>query len=132
MFERPVSERGSTLIELILMIIIGIVALFPLLAMYSNATMNSVEPDLITQAAFLAQEQIERILSDYKSPSRGYDYIVDANYPPVSDPTGFLGFTISVSVSSDSTYDSVSFKTVVVTVARSGIANLDLATWVTQ
>ena len=130
---RPVmNQPGSTLIELILMIMIGVVALFPLLAMYSNATTRSVEPVLVSQAGFLAEEKMERIVADYRESSRGYGYIVEANYPAENDPAGFPGFSIAVSVALDSTYSGVQFKTVTVTAAHSGIDDITLATWVTQ
>ncbi len=129
--QQPAGERGSTLIELVMAIIIAVVALFPLLAMFSNATVRSVEPVLSTQAAFLAQGKMEEIIADYNAPARGYDYIIDANYPVTSGPPGFADFTVSVSVTGDSTYDSVQFKTVTVSVSHSGIDNITVVTWVT-
>jgi Tfp pilus assembly protein PilE len=132
MYQPITNERGSTLIELILMIVIGVVAMFPLLAMYSNATTMSVEPELVSQAGFLAQEMMERVVADYHEFNRGYEYIVDANYPTENNQPGFPGFSIAVSVDTDSTYSSVQFKTVTVTASHSGIDDITLTSWVTQ
>jgi hypothetical protein len=120
------------LIELVLVIVVAVVAVTPLMSLFSDATVNSVKPLIATQATFLAQDKIEEILADAKAAGRGYGYVTSSNYPDVVNPPGFQGFTISVSVSAESLYQDVTFKTVSVTVSNGAIDDVVLTTWVTQ
>lgn len=126
------GERGFTLVELVLVIVIGIVAMFPLVAMYANATQQSVQPVLITQAVFLAQDRMETVLSDFHAPGRGYSYVTNASYPDVVAPPGFPGFLVHVQVSVDSMYDAVTYKAVTVSASHPAIAPVSLSMWITQ
>ncbi len=130
--KRDIKSRGFTLIELVMVIVIGCVAMFPLLSMFANATANSVQPELVTKAVFLAQERIETVLADYRYIGRGYDYIVSANYPVEISIPGFPGFSAAVSVSAENVYDGVTYKEVSVTVSNPAIPSVTLSTWVTR
>lgn len=127
-----IGKCGFTLVELVLVILVASVALLPLLSLFAQATADSVQPFLVTQAVFLAQEKIEEVLADAHAPSRGFDYITGANYPPVVDPPGFPGYSVYVSISADSLYDGVTFREVEVKVANSAIGDVVLKTWVAE
>jgi len=132
MFGPGAGERGFTLIELVLVIVIAGVALFPIAMMFASATANSPQPELVTQAVFLAQDRMENVLGDFHAPSRGYPYISTSNYPAETAISGFPGFTRSVFVSADSTFDGVTFKEVTVTVANAAIVPVHINSWVVQ
>ncbi len=132
MSSRCGNEAGFTLVELIMVIVIAVVAMFPLISMFANATANSVQPELVTQAVFLAQEKIETVMADYYYDGRGYDHVVDANYPDDTAIPEFLGFTVAVSVAAEATYDAVLYKEVTVTVTHGAIPPITLTTWVTN
>jgi prepilin-type N-terminal cleavage/methylation domain-containing protein len=127
-----INNRGFTLIELVMVIVIGCVAMFPLLSMFANATANSVQPELATKAVFLAQERIETVLADYRYVGRGYNYIIAANYPAEASIPGFPGFSAAVSVSAEGLYDGVTYREVTVTVSNPAIPAVSLTTWVTR
>lgn len=126
------NESGFTLVELVMVIIIAVVAMYPLIAMFANATVESVQPELTTQAVFLAQAKMEEIMADYRAPTRGFSYVLSANYPDEATIAAFSGFARSVTVSADSTWDSVTFKQVTVTVDHDAITSISLNTWVTN
>lgn len=128
----PARNAGFTLVELVMVIVVAVVAMYPLVALYVGATRDSIQPELGTQAVFLAQERIEEILGDFHAPARGFDYVVDANYPDEATIARFPGFSRSVTVSADSTYDGVTFKQVSVAVSHPAIGAVSLDTWVTN
>jgi prepilin-type N-terminal cleavage/methylation domain-containing protein len=127
-----INNQGFTLIELVMVIVIACVGMFPLISMFANATANSVQPELATKAVFLAQERIETVLADYRYTGRGYDYIVAANYPAEASIPGFPGFSAGVSVSVEMLYDGVTCKEVSVSVSNPAIPSVSLTTWVTR
>jgi hypothetical protein len=112
--------------------VIAVVAMFPLISMFANATANSVEPELVTQAVFLAQERIEMVLADYHFDGCGYDYVVDANYTNEPSIPEFPGFASTISIAAQATYDGVDYKEVSVTITHGAIAPVTLTTWVTR
>lgn len=126
------GDEGFTLLELILVVMVATVAIAPLMSMFSNAVYNSVKPVIATEAVFLAQEKIETIIADAAAQGRGYDYIINSNYPDISNPPEFSGFSISVTVAAESLYQGVNFKLVDVTVSNSAIDDVVLSTWVAQ
>jgi prepilin-type N-terminal cleavage/methylation domain-containing protein len=126
-----IAERGDagfTLVELILVVLVATVALYPIASMFANATADSVEPELVTQAVFLAQARLEAALADYHAAG----YAAVAAYPDETGIAGFPGFVVTVSVSPDSTYDGVAFKHVRATALHAAIPPVSLDTWVTQ
>lgn len=129
---KSACEGGFSLFEVTLaVVILGIVGL-PLVVMFVNASSRSGEGYLISTATFLAQEKMEQIMADRFSPGRGFDYIVSSNYSVENPVTGYGGFSRSVAIAADSTYDGVSYRTVTVTVANSAISDLSVTTWVTD
>ncbi len=124
------SNRGASLVELIMAIIVAVVALYPLLSTMISAASNAPTGELVTRATFLAQGELERLLSDYRSPSRGYDYILAANYPDVSAIPSQPGFTVTFSVAGEDSIDTVKFREVVVAATHPAIPSVQLVTWV--
>ena len=82
--------------------------------------------------AQLAQAKMEEIAADKSSPSRGFSYLMAANYPAESPVAAFPGYSRTVSFAPDSVYDGVTFRTVSVTVAHANVPAVTLTTWFTS
>jgi prepilin-type N-terminal cleavage/methylation domain-containing protein len=126
------SERGFTLPEVVLVLVIAAVAVLPLGMLFANSSIRSGEAHNATVMAELAQAKMEEIAADKNSPSRGFTYLVAANYPTESPVTAFPGYTRSVAFAPDSLYDGVTFRTVSVTVAFASVPSVTLTTWFTN
>jgi len=126
------TQAGFTLIELVLIIVIAGIAVLPLSMLFANSSIHSSDARNATIAAQLAQAKMEEITADKNSPARGFSYLVAANYPAESPVTAFSGYSRSVAFGSDSTYDSVTFRTVSVTVTCSNIPPVTVTTWFTN
>ena len=125
-------QSGFTLIEVVLIIVIAGVAILPLSMLFANASIRSGDARDAAVAVELAQAKMEEIAADTSSPSRGFDYLARANYPPEHPVTAFPRFRRSVSVSADSTFDGVHFRAVSVTVGTTSIPPITLTTWFTS
>ena len=132
MSARARSEGGFTLIEMILIIVIAAVAVLPLSMLFANTSIHSSDARNATTAAQLAQAKMEELTADKNSPARGFSYLVAANYPAESPVTAFPGYSRAVSFGPDSTYDSVTFRTVTVTVTCNNIPPVTATTWFTN
>ncbi len=126
------KSGGFTLIEVVLVIVIAAIAVLPLSMLFANASIRSGDARNATVAAQLAQTKMEEITADKNSPTRGFTYIVGANYPAESPVVAFPGYSRSVAIAPDSTYDGVAFRTVSVTVTCANIAPITLTTWFTN
>ncbi len=124
-------ERGFTLIEVVLIIMIAAVAVLPLSMLFADTSIRSGDARNASVAAQLAQAKMEEIAADKASPTRGLSYLVSANYPPESPVTAFSGYSRSVTIASDSTYDSVVFRALSVTVTCANIPPITVTTWFT-
>lgn len=130
--EEDSRERGFTLFEVVMAIVIlGVVGL-PLALVFANASWRSGDGYLISTATFLAQEKAEQIMADRSSPGRGFDFIISSNYPAESPVSGYPGFSRSVTIASDSTYSSVTYRTVTVTVTNASVSDVTTTLWVTD
>jgi hypothetical protein len=91
-----------------------------------------------SRARFLAAERLEQVLADRFSPSRGYSYVLAANYPAEATITGISGFARSTTVTETGASLSgagTGYKTVSVTVSwqtRRGTQSLVLSTVITD
>ncbi|HYQ89879.1 MAG TPA: hypothetical protein VEU09_09675 [Candidatus Binatia bacterium] len=132
MSARRAAEAGFTLIEIVLIIVIAAIAILPLSMLFANSSIHSSDARNATLAAELAQAKMEELTADKNSPARGFSYLVTANYAAESPVTAFPGYSRSVSFGPDSTYDSVTFRTVNVTVTCTNIPPVTLTTWFTN
>jgi Tfp pilus assembly protein PilV len=132
MSARRPAQAGFTLIEIVLIIVIAGIAILPLSMLFANSSIHSSDARNATLAAELAQAKMEELTADKNSPARGFSYLVTANYPAESPVTAFPGYSRSVSFGPDSTYDSVTFRTVNVTVTCTNIPPVTLTTWFTN
>jgi prepilin-type N-terminal cleavage/methylation domain-containing protein len=86
-------HRAFTLIETIAAIVILSIAVPAMLWSLREAHAQRVNPVMASTARWLAVEKIEDIIADRHSTTRGWDYLIGANYPseiPISGFTGYL------------------------------------------
>lgn len=95
---RRSAQRGFTIIEAILAIIVLAVAIPPMLWSMREAHVQRVNPMLASRAHWLAVEKLEDIIADRHSMTRGYDYVINSNYPDETDMPGAPGFARSVEI----------------------------------
>jgi Tfp pilus assembly protein PilV len=125
-------EAGFTLPEVVLILVIAAIAVLPLGMLFANSSIRSGEARNATVMAQLAQAKMEEIAADKASPSRGFTYLVAANYPAESPVAAFTGYSRSVAFAPDSVYDGVTFRTVSVTVTFTTVPPVTLTTWFTN
>lgn len=98
------------------------------------------DPILASRARWLAKEKLEDIIADRHSSSRGYAYVVNANYAAEASVSGFTNFARSVAITEGNATlvagSGTGFKTATVTVTYRDGANvlrtLSVATVVTD
>lgn len=101
------NNKGFSLIELVIVIVILGIASAGLMTVFSTGTRKSADPLLENQALQLAQEKMEIILGqrmDSVTP-RGFAWVVAADYdtnplkyPPENPITAFPAFNRTVSI----------------------------------
>ena len=98
-----------------------------------------VDPVQASRARWLASEKLEDVIADRNSTTRGYSYVVTANYPSEGSISGFPGFTRSVAITetgANLVSAGTGYKRVVVTVSYTGAAGtpraMALSTVVTE
>ncbi len=132
-------RRAFTLIEAIVSVVILSTALPAMLFAVREAHRDRVSPVKASQGRWLATEKLEDIIADRHSTTRGYTYLVNANYAAEASISGFPGYTRSVAIS-ETAANLVSagtgFKKVTVTVgwtdARGVARSLAIATVLTD
>lgn len=83
-------ERGFTLIELIVFIVVVAVGLTGILAVSNQVVRGSADPMLSKQAMALAESLLEEILQkDYANPTGGYAGASRALFDDVNDYSGY-------------------------------------------
>lgn len=87
------NDKGFSLIELVIVIVILGIASVGLMSVFSTGTKKSADPLLENQALQLAQEKMEIIIGDRMNTARGFKDIRSVNYPAESPVTGFPGFS---------------------------------------
>src|SRR5436190_19888374 len=93
---RLTRRRGFTLIEAIIAIVVLTIAIPPMLWSIREANIKRISPMMVSKARWLATEKLEDIIADRHSSTRGYSYLVPANYPAEASIAGSPGFTRSV------------------------------------
>ncbi|MGQ0627521.1 MAG: type IV pilus modification PilV family protein [Phycisphaerales bacterium] len=94
---RP-HHRAFTLLEAITAVIILAVAVPPMLLAVRESGLRRVAPVQTSRARWLLQEKMEDIIADRHSTTRGYPYVVAANYPAETAIAGFAAFSRTVSI----------------------------------
>lgn len=124
------NTAGFTLFELVLVIVLLGTATLPLVTQFVETGRHAADGQSAASAVLLARERLEEAAADRDAPGRGYAWITTANYPAESPVAGFPGYTRTTAVSGDSTYDSVTYKVVTVTVIPPTGPAVTAATWV--
>jgi prepilin-type N-terminal cleavage/methylation domain-containing protein len=109
-----------TLIEVTIAIVVLSLAVPSIFWALRDSSIRRVDPINVSRARWLANEKLEDVLADAHSTTRGYAYLVNANYSAESPVTGFTGFSRSVAITvSDGNLVAgvgTGFKTIVVSV----------------
>lgn len=133
------NERGFTLIEAIVTILIVSVMVPPTLVLIRDSQTRRAAPILASRARWLAGEKLEDIIADRHSTTRGWDYIMNASYPSENPVNGFANFSRAVTITEagpDLVTPGAGYKRATVTVTwmdpRSGQATLSLSTILTD
>ena len=111
-------RRAFTLIEAIAAIVILSVAMPGMFWALRDSSVRRYDPVQLAKARWLAQEKLEDVIADRHSTSRGYSYVLTANYAAENPVTSFAGFTRSVAVTETAANFAAGtgWKTVTVTV----------------
>ncbi len=143
----PGRQRGVTLVELILSMVIISIALVGILSVMSLTVSHSADPVVQHQAVAIAESYLEEITlqaysGDYIGvvPRANYDDVSDYNHLPdnvVRDQqgiaiAGLTQYSVSVSVSDTTLADSVNAKKITVSVSGPGVSNLRLVGYKTN
>lgn len=96
------NQRGFTLIEIIITIVLLAIITSGLMAMFTTFSKSNGDPSVMTQATELAQEKMEQIIADKNNPARGFTYLSTTgpnNYPAENAASlGFPNFSRSVNI----------------------------------
>ena len=83
-------ERGFTLVELIIFIVVLSVGLAGILLVMNTVVKSSADPMIRKQTLAVAESLLEEILlKDYSNPAGGYTGAVRAQFDDVSDYAGY-------------------------------------------
>lgn len=130
------DQKGLSLIEAVLAVMIVAVGFLGMLPLMTSATANTLSSNYIMTCTFLGDEQIETMIADKKF--RGYNYIVNGNYPTQYLTGDFSQYTRSISVVEVNKTDlstpqvGSGYKLINVTVTWNGQQNAVVSTLVTN
>ncbi len=71
----PRTDRGFTLVELVVLIVVFSGSLVALLSVSRESARRIAEVDASARAMQYAQERVETVLADRRNPNRGYAYV---------------------------------------------------------
>lgn len=132
-------HSAFTLIEAIIAIVILAVAMPPMLWAIQDSQSTRSAPILTSRARWLATEELEDIIADRHSTTRGYAYVLASNYPAEPTIAGFPGYSRAVAVTETGAAfasGGTGYKLVTVTVSwtdgRRQARSLSLSTVVTD
>lgn len=92
------ARRGFTLVEAIIAVVVLSIAMPPMLWALREAHASRIAPTRASTARWLAAEKLEDIIADRHSATRGYAYLLPANYPVEPAVTGFPAFSRAVTL----------------------------------
>ena len=117
------------MIEIVNILLVLGIAMVPL-SRLAVGNLNSIgQANAMTRAVLFAQERMEQIIADYaaKDDGRGYDWVI-ANWSGDAD-TPQTGFSRSVLISGEYTWNGVTYVVVQVSVGGTDISDVVLTTW---
>jgi len=131
--ERLKEEKGLSLIEIIIIIVIMGIAMLPLSRLAIQNIKTGGQHATITRAMYYAQDVMEQVIADYAATDggRGYSWVLANwdNQSPAGPPAGLSGL---VTIGAPDTLDGVVYAAVQVTVSGTDISDVQLATWIVE
>lgn len=108
----PCAQRGLTLIELIIFMVVISVGIAGILSVMNITTKSSADPAVRKQSIVFAEAILEEVLAKEYAPNSGYDTTVSANCDAperalcddVNDYTCFNGSTAAKTITGDETF----------------------------
>jgi type II secretory pathway pseudopilin PulG len=91
-------SRAFTIVEAVIAVCILGVAMPAMLWAIKESVRTRANPVLAARARWLAAEKLEDVIADRHSTTRGYAYLLNANYAAETPVTGFAGMNRSVSI----------------------------------
>lgn len=116
--QRP-RRRAFSLIDTLAAIVLISVAAPLMLVAIGQSTLRRATATQAVTARWLLSEKLESITADRHSTTRGYTWLVNANYPAEAPVAGYPNFTRNTTITettADLTTPGTGYKTVTVTV----------------
>jgi Tfp pilus assembly protein PilV len=76
------GEYGFSLLENVTGLTVMGIGLTALIGLYSKISEGSIEAAIVMDKTVIAESQMERLISDYYNPRRGYAYVCNADHYP--------------------------------------------------
>lgn len=95
---RALPRCGFTLMEAIAAVVILAAAVPPALWALREAQAHRASAVLASRARWLAAEKLEDLIADRHAPSRGWEYVIAANYPLEATIPGVVGMSRAVTI----------------------------------
>lgn len=127
MLSKLSDEKGVSLIEVVIILVILAITVAPLGRLSVQNMKSGGDYVTMTRTMSYAQGRMEEIVADYSSASRGYDW-VKTNWSGVADSPS-TGLSRTVSISSETVLNGVTYVVVTTTVSGSGIEDVQLKMW---
>ncbi len=123
--------QGFTFVEVIIIIVILGIAIPALMSLLSSNLIDSAKFKIITEANVYAQEKLDEIIADKKSPARGYNWVITAGR--YLDDVPANGFTRTVFIDTTGiVHNGIPYALIQVSVHHNEIPELELTTWLTE
>jgi type II secretory pathway pseudopilin PulG len=125
-------ERGMTLVEIIMIILILGVVIVPLTQL-SRANLKGLAGySIMEKAQYDIQSVMERVISDYKATPTKYDSVKTA-WNNRTGTTNSGQFNYSISFSADQVQNGVTYSVVTAQVSGGGLSeNMVLTSWISK
>ena len=128
----PKNQRGMSLIEIILIIVMLGIVILPLTRLSRANLNNLVTFSIAEKAQYDIQSLMEEIIADFRATATGYDD-VKTNWSGRTGTTNSGKYNYSVSFSADLVQNGITYSVVTVTVSGGGLANnMVLTTWISK